>query len=90
MKIQFKFQIQILNGSLERETSGDIPTIGVSYALMVVYIVLALGRISSWKRFFIEGKLSLSLTGVILVLVSVGASIGMFGFFQGRIENCKV
>ena len=71
-----------IEDELERETSGDIPTIGVSYALMVLYIVLALGRISSWKKFFIEGKLSLSLTGVILVLVSVGASIGMFGFFQ--------
>ena len=35
---------------------------------------------SSWKRFFIEGKLSLSLTGVILVLISVCASIGLFGF----------
>ena len=74
-----------IEDELERETTGDIPTIGVSYGLMVFYIVLALGRISSWKKFFIEGKLSLSLTGVVLVLISVGASIGMFGFFQGYI-----
>ena len=71
-----------MNGLIERTTTGDVHTIGASYALMVFYIVLALGRISSWKKFFIEGKLSLSLTGVILVLFSVGASIGMFGFFQ--------
>ncbi len=34
----------------------------------------------SWKRFFIEGKLSLSLGGVVLVLISVTASVGVFGF----------
>ena len=71
-----------MNGLIERTTTGDVHTIGASYALMVLYIVVALGRVSSWKKFFIEGKLSLSLTGVILVLFSVGASIGMFGFFQ--------
>ena len=71
-----------MNGLIERTTTGDVHTIGASYALMVLYIVIALGRVSSWKKFFIEGKLSLSLTGVILVLFSVGASIGMFGFFQ--------
>ena len=71
-----------MNGLIERTTTGDVHTIGASYALMVLYIVIALGRVSSWKKFFIEGKLSLSLTGVVLVLFSVGASIGMFGFFQ--------
>ena len=35
-----------IEDELERETSGDIPTIAVSYALMVVYIIFALGRLS--------------------------------------------
>jgi Niemann-Pick C1 protein len=90
-----------IEDELERGTSGDIPTIAVSYAIMVVYIVFALGRVTryllkypiktpktnyfnhffSYKRFLIEGKLSLSLAGVLLVLISVAASIGMFGFF---------
>ena len=69
-----------IEDELEKETSGDIPTIATSYALMVLYIVLALGKVTSWKKFFIEGKLSLSLTGVILVLISVAASVGLFGF----------
>ena len=38
------------------------------------------GRLSSWKRFFIEGKLSLSLGGVILVLLSIVCSVGLYGY----------
>jgi hypothetical protein len=38
------------------------------------------GRLSSWRRFFIEGKLSLSFGGVILVLLSIVCSVGLYGY----------
>ena len=37
-----------IEDELERETTGDIPTIAASYALMVVYIIIALGRLSRY------------------------------------------
>ena len=37
-----------IEDELERETTGDIPTIAISYALMVLYIVLALGRLTRY------------------------------------------
>lgn len=79
MDVAFNSERSIAD-ELERETSGDIPTIAISYSIMVVYIVFALGRLTSWKRFFIEGKLTLSLGGVLLVLISVTSSVGIFGF----------
>ena len=49
MDIAFNAERSI-EDELERETSGDIPTIAASYCLMVVYIVFALGRISRYQK----------------------------------------
>ena len=43
----------------------------------------------SWKRFCIESKLSLSFAGVILVMISVGASIGNW-IFKHHVCNLKL
>ncbi len=51
MDIAFNAE-RAIQDELERETSGDIPTIAVSYGLMVVYIVLALGRVSRFEKVF--------------------------------------
>lgn len=65
---------------MERETYGDIMTIAVSYIFMFIYITFSLGRISKLSRFAIESKITLGLGGVMIVLLSVAASIGVFGF----------
>ena len=67
---------------LERETYGDLATIAVSYIIMFLYITLALGQYGkfSWSGFIIESKITLGLFGVMIVLLSVFASMGIFGF----------
>ena len=53
------------------------------FILQVVGSILffhLIGRLTSWKRFFVEGKLSLSLGGVILVLLSIVCSVGIYGY----------
>ena len=35
-----------IEDELERETSGDILTVAVSYTIMFIYIIIALGRIT--------------------------------------------
>ena len=35
-----------IEDELERETSGDILTVAVSYSIMFIYIIIALGRIT--------------------------------------------
>ena len=68
---------------LDRETYGDLATIAVSYIIMFLYITLALGQYGSslsLSGFIIESKITLGLFGVMIVLLSVFASIGIFGF----------
>ena len=65
---------------LDNETSGDIITIVLSYLFMFIYITFSLGRITKWSRFLIESKVTLGLGGIMIVLISVAASIGVFGF----------
>ena len=69
-----------IEDELERETSGDIITIAVSYLIMFFYITFSLGQVSKVNRFLVESKVTLGIGGVIIVLLSVGASIGIFGF----------
>ena len=68
--------------------SGDVKVIAISYILMTFYIMFALGKVSSttekWyscdiRHYISEKKFSLSIFGVILVILSVAASIGLFG-----------
>jgi len=67
---------------LDRETYGDMATIAISYVLMFIYITISLGHIEkcSIGSFMIESKITLGMFGVFIVLISVSASVGIFGF----------
>lgn len=71
-----------IEDELDKETYGDIVTIAISYLIMFVYITFSLGQTSKCNvdRFMIESKITLGLGGVMIVLLSVAASIGTFGF----------
>lgn len=48
---------------------------------MFVYVSIALGQYISVDRLFIDSKIGLGLSGVLIVLGSVFASLGTFSFF---------
>ncbi|XP_050534244.1 NPC intracellular cholesterol transporter 1 isoform X2 [Daktulosphaira vitifoliae] len=54
---------------LNRESHSDVSTIAISYIVMFLYIVMALGR----------SKILLSFFGVVLVIASILCSIGFYG-----------
>lgn len=47
---------------------------------MFVYIAISLGHVDECKRALIDSKITLGMGGVIIVLASVAASVGFFGF----------
>ncbi|KAI3725546.1 hypothetical protein L1987_65336 [Smallanthus sonchifolius] len=63
---------------LKRESSADAVTILISYLVMFAYISLALGDTPRFTSFYISSKVLLGLSGVILVMLSVIASVGFF------------
>ena len=69
-----------IEDELNRESKSDISTILVSYLLMFAYIAVSLGHVDDCNRAMIDSKITLGVGGVIIVLASVVASGGLFGF----------
>lgn len=70
-----------IEDELARESMNDLLTILISYLIMFAYVAIALGNVSSeCRRLFIESKIMLALGGVTIVMLSVFASLGFYGF----------
>ncbi|KAK7311019.1 hypothetical protein RJT34_08869 [Clitoria ternatea] len=63
---------------LKKESTADAITILVSYLVMFAYISLTLGDSLHSSSFYISSKVLLGLSGVILVMLSVLGSAGIF------------
>eukprot|EP01018_Ginkgo_biloba_P029410 Gb_36406 [translate_table: standard] len=67
---------------LKRESTADIVTILISYLVMFAYISVTLGDISRHiSPFYVSSKVLLGLSGVLVVVLSVLGSIGLFSVF---------
>ncbi|XP_040027368.2 NPC intracellular cholesterol transporter 1 [Gasterosteus aculeatus] len=69
-----------IEDEIDRESKSDISTIVVSYVIMFVYISLALGHINSCRRLMVDSKISLGISGILIVLSSVSSSLGIFSY----------
>uniref|UniRef100_A0ABD2XPG3 SSD domain-containing protein n=1 Tax=Trichogramma kaykai TaxID=54128 RepID=A0ABD2XPG3_9HYME len=69
-----------LEDELERTSRAETLTMMASYALMFVYIALALGDFKFSWHCFVSCKVFLSIGGILIVLFSVLCSIGIFGY----------
>ncbi|CAG9821327.1 unnamed protein product [Phaedon cochleariae] len=69
-----------IQDEIENLSKSTVSTIVLSYAVMFVYITLALGKITNWRYFFYESKFSLGLGGIVIVFSAVGCSIGICGY----------
>ncbi|KAK9538617.1 hypothetical protein VZT92_003779 [Zoarces viviparus] len=70
-----------IEDEIDRESNSDIGTIVLSYAIMFIYISLALGHINSCRRVMVDSKISLGIAGILIVLSSVSSSLGIFSYF---------
>ncbi|CAF1589955.1 unnamed protein product [Adineta ricciae] len=71
-----------IEDEIERESNSDIKTVVISYLIMFLYIAVALGRIRNFRHLLVDMKVSLGIAGVILVALSVWASVGIFSYVQ--------
>ncbi|XP_037364629.1 NPC intracellular cholesterol transporter 1 [Talpa occidentalis] len=69
-----------IEDELNRESNSDIFTVVISYAIMFLYISIALGHIKSCRRFLVDSKISLGIAGILIVLSSVACSLGIFSY----------
>ncbi|XP_016287146.1 NPC intracellular cholesterol transporter 1 isoform X2 [Monodelphis domestica] len=69
-----------IEDEINRESNGDVFTVLISYAVMFLYISIALGHIKSCHRFLVDSKISLGIAGILMVLSSVVCSLGLFSY----------
>ncbi|XP_062844133.1 NPC intracellular cholesterol transporter 1 [Trichomycterus rosablanca] len=69
-----------IEDEINRESNGDIATVLISYAIMFIYISLALGHIRSFRSLLVDSKISLGIAGILIVLSSVACSLGIFSY----------
>ncbi|XP_047550697.1 NPC1-like intracellular cholesterol transporter 1 [Lutra lutra] len=69
-----------LEDEINRTTAQDLPIFGVSYIVIFLYISLALGSYSSWRRVLVDSKVTLGLGGVAVVIGAVTAAMGFFSY----------
>ena len=79
MDIAFRSERSI-EDELERMSKSDVPTIIISYVIMFIYIALALGRTDQPSKVLMSTRVTLGLGGVLIVLLSVFAAVGLYGF----------
>jgi Niemann-Pick C1 protein len=77
MEIAFKAERSI-EDELNRQSQSDIVTVAVSYLIMFIYILLALGDINHCSTILVDARFTLGFVGVFVVLLSVVSSLGFF------------
>ncbi|CAN9513420.1 unnamed protein product [Ophioblennius macclurei] len=61
-------------------TAKDIPIFMISYAVIFVYIAVALGEYTSFSRILVDSKFLVGLGGILVVACSVLASMGFYSW----------
>lgn len=69
-----------LEDEINRTTAEDIPIFMISYAVIFIYIAVALGEYSSCKRLLVDSKFLVGLGGILVVGCSVLASMGFYSW----------
>ncbi|KAK3087273.1 hypothetical protein FSP39_003937, partial [Pinctada imbricata] len=82
MTVSFSSERSI-EDEINRESDSDVRTIVISYLIMFLYISIMLGSFRDLfdiSLVFVDSKIVLGLAGVIIVLLSVSASLGVYSY----------
>ncbi|KAM4687373.1 NPC intracellular cholesterol transporter 1 [Discoglossus pictus] len=69
-----------IEDELNRESTSDVTVVLISYAAMFVYISLALCHFNHCSTILVDSKISLGISGILIVLSSVACSLGIFSY----------
>ncbi|KAF4635304.1 hypothetical protein G7Y89_g2792 [Cudoniella acicularis] len=87
LRLSFNTEIS-LEQELNKSTNTDAKIVVISYIIMFFYASLALGSttlslhsvLRNPATFLVESKFSLGVVGILIVLMSISASVGLFSF----------
>lgn len=74
------FSERSIEDELVRQSQADLIIFAGSYIAIFIYITIGLGTYTSLKRVPVDSKVTLGLVGILVILGSVFASIGFYGY----------
>ena len=74
------FSERSIEDVIEESSKSDMIIFVISYVLIFAYIMLALGKYQSLKRIPIDAKISLAVSGIVMIILSALAATGVFGW----------
>lgn len=85
LRVSFNAEIS-LEQELNKSTNTDAKIVVISYVIMFLYASLALGSVTvTWRSLLhnpanalVQSKFTLGIVGIVIVLMSVSASVGLF------------
>ncbi|CAI7623557.1 unnamed protein product [Penicillium pancosmium] len=85
LRVSFNTEIS-LEQELNKSTNTDAKIVVISYVIMFLYASLALGSVTvTWRSLLhnpanalVQSKFTLGIAGIVIVLMSVSASVGLF------------
>ena len=85
LRVSFNAEVS-LEQELNKSTNTDAKIVVISYVIMFIYASLALGSVTvTWRSFLtnpantlVQSKFTLGVAGILIVLMSVSASVGLF------------
>ncbi|GFF47563.1 niemann-Pick type C-related protein 1 [Aspergillus udagawae] len=85
LRVSFNTEVS-LEQELNKSSNTDAKIVVISYIIMFIYASLALGSATvTWKSLlnnpanvFVQSKFTLGIVGILIVLMSVSASVGLF------------
>lgn len=85
LRVSFNTEVS-LEQELNKSTNTDAKIVVISYVIMFIYASLALGSATvTWKSLLtnpanalVQSKFTLGVAGIVIVLMSVSASVGLF------------
>lgn len=77
----FYYAERSVEDEILRSSQADVLTIAISYIVIFAYIALALGDFTEKNRLMVDSKIVLGLGGVLIVLLAVFSSLGLYGYF---------
>lgn len=69
-----------IEDEIQRISEAEATPIIISYIIMFVYVILALGNIRSLKTCMIDSKITVSVSCIIVVLIAIFCALGLLGY----------
>ncbi|XP_045773884.1 NPC intracellular cholesterol transporter 1 homolog 1b-like [Maniola jurtina] len=74
-----------IEDEIQRISVAEALPITISYLLMFVYVIFALGNIRRFKTCLIDSKVTVAISCIIVVLISIFCAMGILGYMDGTV-----